>query len=625
MKKILLLSLIFISLNSVAQNVGIGTTTPLSKLHIVSADTGMVRIENTTALAAGVSNAIYFKTGSYFTGAIKHTGIATNASRTGFYGYASSLTSGLKEYMSILDAGNLGIGNTNPILAGLVVDTKVGAVNAIFGSNTTGVAIETSNPGIGFNSYYSSGRKFINNGFGAVLSFDPGSGSFNFVSSAETGTANNLITPTNVFSISNTGAAQLQGINAGYIFADRTLANYGGWNWYADQGKANLYRYTSGGNVLTIDQMGNLGIGNNSPSLGGLVVDTKVGAVNALFGSKTTGVAIETNNPGIGFNSYYNNGRKFIYNGYGGILGFDPGTGGFIFATSTVSGTANNAVTPANVLSVSGSGAVQAQGTNASYTFLDQVINAGNPLWNWHANNGFAALFNSDLNNDALTIDRNGNVKVGSGFPTATLDVSGGTVLANSFNAKGINAGSSATGIQTTASGGTAYNYGILAYSNGVTGTANWPGYFVGNIYALALFQPSDEKLKTNINGYNNALKDLEKLPVKTYSFKEDAAFKNLNLPTEPQVGIMAQDIENVFPQLIKKAGSPEIDEKTHKVYDPKIEFKSVNYTGLIPVLVKSIQEQQQEIVILQKQNADLKTQFEALKTLVDAKLKIIN
>ena len=362
MKNILLLVLCVTSVNIYAQNIGIGTTTPAAKLHVVSTDTGMVRIENTTTLAAGVANALYFKTGLYFTGGIKHIGAGTNTSRTGFLGFASGNTNGLREYMSITDAGNVGIGtiaptaklhiqatgyglihsdatgqvelgtyvttaggwlgtrtkdqlffftnnggpsmmldtfgsvgigNNGSLLGGLVVDKKIGAVNGIFGSNTTGISLESSFPSIGFNSYYNGSRKFMANGYGAVLGLNPINGTFTYSSSTVSGTTGTALTANDAMTISPAGAMVLGGSDAGYIFKDRTLTNYAGWNWYADNGSAGLYRYTSGGTLLTVDPNGNVGIGTTTPS-GKLTITTNANAAG-----------IEVNQNGSGLGGYF--------------------------------------------------------------------------------------------------------------------------------------------------------------------------------------------------------------------------------------------------------------------------------------------------------------------------------
>jgi hypothetical protein len=92
-------------------DVGIGTDMPLTKLHVVSTDSFVALFENTQALAAGVQNAIYFKTGSGtfpYTGGIKTIGDGTDVARLSLFTYAAQAPSGLVERLSILDAGNAG-------------------------------------------------------------------------------------------------------------------------------------------------------------------------------------------------------------------------------------------------------------------------------------------------------------------------------------------------------------------------------------------------------------------------------------------------------------------------------------------------------------------------------------
>ncbi|MGF2411978.1 hypothetical protein [Ferruginibacter sp.] len=118
MKEIFYCTLLCISANnSIAQNVGIGTVSPLAKLHVVKNDSAVALFENTQALNTNISTALYFKTGNSalpYTGAIKTIGDGTNVARLGLFTFTSASGNNLKERMSITDAGNVGIGIVNP-------------------------------------------------------------------------------------------------------------------------------------------------------------------------------------------------------------------------------------------------------------------------------------------------------------------------------------------------------------------------------------------------------------------------------------------------------------------------------------------------------------------------------
>jgi hypothetical protein len=99
--------------------VGIGTPTPIMGLHVAKSDSAVALFENTQALNTNISNALYFKTGSGsapYTGAIKTVGESANAARMGLFTFASTSPNQLLERLSITDAGNVGIGTSNPLM-----------------------------------------------------------------------------------------------------------------------------------------------------------------------------------------------------------------------------------------------------------------------------------------------------------------------------------------------------------------------------------------------------------------------------------------------------------------------------------------------------------------------------
>lgn len=160
------------------------------------------------------------------------------------------------------------------------------------------------------------------------------------------------------------------------------------------------------------------------------------------------------------------------------------------------------------------------------------------------------------------------------------------------------------------ATGTSAGTWGLYVYAT----TAGYAGYFSGNIYCTGNYLPSDEKLKDNILPMQNALDKVMKLDVKTYNYKT-TEFPEMNLPTDTQNGFTAQNLETVFPELVKFNPAKK---------EQPVEFKAINYTGLIPVLTEAIQEQQKQLEAkdaridsLQKQYTDLQNKFDNLQALV--------
>ena len=79
----------------------------------------------------------------------------------------------------------------------------------------------------------------------------------------------------------------------------------------------------------------------------------------------------------------------------------------------------------------------------------------------------------------------------------------------------------------------------------------------------------SDARLKANIVSLGSTLSKLLQIDGKSYTMKKDESEKQ-------KIGLLAQDIEKVFPELVSES---------HGV-------KSVNYQGLVPVLINALKEQ---------------------------------
>jgi hypothetical protein len=96
----------------------------------------------------------------------------------------------------------------------------------------------------------------------------------------------------------------------------------------------------------------------------------------------------------------------------------------------------------------------------------------------------------------------------------------------------------------------------------------------------------SDERLKNINSEIENAVEKLSKLRAVNFSWKSDESNKE-------NLGLIAQDVEKQFPQLIDK-GELAITEKEEQT--DKTEYLGVRYQELIPVLVAAIKELKAEI-----------------------------
>jgi hypothetical protein len=156
-----------------------------------------------------------------------------------------------------------------------------------------------------------------------------------------------------------------------------------------------------------------------------------------------------------------------------------------------------------------------------------------------------------------------------------------------------------------TASNGASQNIGVYSYASG---TASYAGYFNGNVYISGtLTNPSDGKFKKNIQKIDNAIDKVMKLDPVAYNYDVDK-FPKMGFTSDKKNGFVAQDLANVLPELVKEdiIANTDYDKQNIGNKTPD-KFHSVDYIGLIPILTKAIQEQQQTIQKLEKEVKILK------------------
>jgi len=159
-----------------------------------------------------------------------------------------------------------------------------------------------------------------------------------------------------------------------------------------------------------------------------------------------------------------------------------------------------------------------------------------------------------------------------------------------------------------------------------VSSATGWyAGYFSGDVYATGVFQSSDARLKKNIKDVAGAMDIINRLQPKNYEFRKDGIFASMHLPTGNHYGLLAQDVEKILPGIVKQEQfttrdnslpqtytGPTKDGKLKKQEGPiaePMDVKAVNYTELIPLMIKGMQEQD-KIIKEQSAKIDALTQF---------------
>ncbi|MNQ90328.1 hypothetical protein D3C85_1056650 [compost metagenome] len=179
---------------------------------------------------------------------------------------------------------------------------------------------------------------------------------------------------------------------------------------------------------------------------------------------------------------------------------------------------------------------------------------------------------------------------------------------------------------EATASGTARTAIGIVASYTVSAGASGWAAYFNGNTYCSGSYTTSDRKLKNNIEPFTNALEKVLLLKPSTYVFRTDE-FQAMNLPKGNQIGLIAQELETVFPELVGEVPGLDQFDENGKVSGKLPSLKAVNYEGLIPVLIAAVQEQQKQIDEQNATIAELKNRLPANDMLtgnaVEAKIRL--
>jgi len=160
-----------------------------------------------------------------------------------------------------------------------------------------------------------------------------------------------------------------------------------------------------------------------------------------------------------------------------------------------------------------------------------------------------------------------------------------------------------------TPNSATAWNVAdrVFVVGNGQHGGARSNAFTVfknGNAtLAGTLTQSSDKRLKTNISTLTGSLANLLQLGGYSYNWIDTE-----KRGTDKQIGVIAQEVEALYPELVRKDNNGNL---------------SVNYSGLVPILIEATKEQQAEIEVLKAQVQEmnqLKTEISEIKAMLETK-----
>jgi len=139
----------------------------------------------------------------------------------------------------------------------------------------------------------------------------------------------------------------------------------------------------------------------------------------------------------------------------------------------------------------------------------------------------------------------------------------------------------------------TTNSYMIIGRQGGVgTGTNRFVIYANGNMVNTnnSYGSISDERKKENIVDATPKLDDLMKVKVRNFNLKGEET---------KQIGVVAQELEEVFPGMVNESKDPDSEDETL--------YKGVKYSVFVPILIKAIQE-------LKADNDSLRARIETLE-----------
>jgi len=229
--------------------------------------------------------------------------------------------------------------------------------------------------------------------------------------------------------------------------------------------------------------------------------------------------------------------------------------------------------------------------TTGTQTLTNKTIAAGSNTISGLTNSnlsGTAGITNANLANSTISgiaLGSNlGTLTIGTGLSGTSYNGSTGVTIANTgvtSNVAGtgvsVSAGTGAVTISIGQSVATSANAQFNSLGIGMAASAT-----AGRIDAtndIVAYSSSDIRFKENIKPIENPLEKISKISGNTYDWKEENKIEHGYEGND--VGVIAQEIEEVLPQLVQTRENG---------------YKAVKYDKLVALLIEGIKEQQSQI-----------------------------
>ena len=548
-----------ISIIGSSGNVGIGTTSPDTKLEVSSLSGGVLRLTSTdTSVAIGESiGRVEFKSNDASTGGNNVMGfvdcLATNAGSTYALTFGTGSAAAATEKMRINQSGNVGIGTTSP--SELLHLSSTGPARLLIEADTDNVT-ETDNAQI-----------ILKQDGGAVV------GNLGYK------------TNTNGLEITNNYAA-----------ADGILT-----------------LGTSGIERMRVDYLGNVGIKTTSP-ITSLTLGTGSSGISFQSSSTTLNsgkiavikqVEVGNGNGNLAFETYQGGSgggerMRILNNGNVGINTTDP-------KTKLHVASANGSDVPT---AGTATGGLFVSNTNKTYGTNMGVSGSGWSFIQSQRADGLSNLYSLNLQ------PLGGSVGIGTTSPRSKLQVEGvtGSVPALGAAASAAQIGGSTYGtlfstltsgtgvIQQGRSDGVTLTFPLLINPNGgnVGIGVTSPSYQLqlstnsaAKPSSSAWTVTSDSRVKENVRDYKTGLEAILSIEPKLYDYNGKAGFEK----TKDNIGVIAQEIQEVMPETINtyKAKLNEGDEE-------ETELLNFDSHAVTFALINAVKDLKAEIDELKKQ-----------------------